>query len=152
MKTSRAIEIVVMGVRGCRVCDGSGLVEVSPDAPTGDCPRCREPEFKYRATGLDPDSQAEVNTAIAKLEADARALWAVRVLDRWAAESRGYHRVRGNWNASLYAVRGEGSCGCQLMSEEGHEGRTFLGSDQDAARIAAAEALVAEDPSLGEGL
>jgi hypothetical protein len=90
-----------------------------------------------------------------QLEADARALKAVRVLDAWAGECRGYYRVRGNWEASLHAVRGvpsDPSVGCQLMSEEGHEGRTFLGATADAARIAAAEALLAEDPSLGEGL
>lgn len=82
MNTRRAIELVVMGVRGCSMCEGSGLVAVSPEAPTGDCPRCREPGYKYRASGRDPDSHAEVNAAIAHLEADARALWAYRVIER----------------------------------------------------------------------
>ena len=87
MNTKQAIEIVVMGIRGCSACDGSGLVTVSPESPTGDCPRCREPGYKYRASGLDPDSRAEVATAIAKLEADALALEALSRIVRRALAS-----------------------------------------------------------------
>lgn len=151
MQTRRAIEIVVMGIRGCRVCDGTGLVEVSPTAPTGDCPRCREPGYKYRASGLDPDSQAEVNAAIARLEADARALKAVRVLDAWAkAQLIGRRCVALPYldgGAMRWRCAPEEN-GCYLDTEK----HWHTADSADAARIAAAEALIAEDPSLDPDL
>jgi hypothetical protein len=78
-----------------------------------------------------------------RLEADARALRAVRVLDRWAGRDPAL-----NW-----IVNGSGWVSCRLIDNNGgtHD-RFFNGPDADAARIAAAEALEAEDPSLGEGL
>jgi hypothetical protein len=79
---------------------------------------------------------------VGKLEADARALWAVRVLDAWASKpglcwklecSHGSYRVT-HWSA--------------YDSEHGLLGG---GPTPDSARIAAAKALMAEDPSLGHG-
>jgi hypothetical protein len=87
----------------------------------------------------------------AKLEADARALWAVRVLDALLARnSRATNcahctltnnPVSGLW--SLVVVR---------YPNLAQRGMRYSGPTADAARIAAAEALVVEDPSLGEGL
>jgi hypothetical protein len=80
---------------------------------------------------------------IAKLQADARALWAVRVLDRWT-------RYEGAQTGRWYVVQ---CCVVVLHAVSrvnpatGSE-RYFDGPTPDAARIAAAEALVAEDPSL----
>lgn len=71
-------------------------------------------------------------------QADARALWAVRVLDALAGRSDGR-----SWRTTHNGQ----SCECMFP---GHVARS--GPTPDAARIAAAEALVEEDPSLGEGL
>jgi hypothetical protein len=76
-----------------------------------------------------------------------RALWAVRVLDRWAektGETASHDTCRkpiGTWWCTVW---------------QGYEGdddaQHYKADSADAARIAAAEALVAEDPTLGEGL
>ncbi len=71
----------------------------------------------------------------------ARALWAVRVLDRWAERDKGkpgaeYPQPYEAENGWFFLLRG----------------RRLWGATLDVARIAAAEALVAEDPTLGEGL
>ncbi len=79
--------------------------------------------------------------------ADARALWAVRVFD---ALGRRLVKVNGPYTGGvspcLIQLGGGFSahwlgCGNQPVRES-----------EDAARIAAAEARVAEDPTLGEGL
>lgn len=69
------LEVVAFGVRGCSACNGEGLVEVSLEAPTGDCPRCN-------GTQDDPGSVAEVKAAIAQLTSDAQALAALRRIVR----------------------------------------------------------------------
>lgn len=83
----------------------------------------------------------QANEAKSQIESDARALWAVRVLDRWAdlEETRSWevYRMRNGWEIELRADQ----------ASSFHQEAT-----PDAARIAAAEALVAEDPSLAEGL
>lgn len=68
-----------------------------------------------------------------KRQADARALWAVRVLDAWqlARPHRGY--MTSPLGVTLYGTA---------------ERATYHDRDPDAARIAAATALVAADPSL----
>jgi hypothetical protein len=88
---------------------------------------------------------------IRKLEADARALWAVRVLDRQLGKLP---------SGSSYELNIELD-GCWIMFRDLH-GDSLDGPwdkalkvdhpHPDAARIAAADELVAEDPSLGEGL
>jgi hypothetical protein len=123
MQTRRAIEIVVMGVRGCRVCEGTGLVEVSSAAPTGDC----------RASGLDPDSQAEVNAAVAKLEADARALWAARVSGAWV--------LAGHSARTACLRRTEAGRLSFATWEDGDDATDHFGPTPDAAHLAAAEAV-----------
>ena len=77
-------------------------------------------------------------------EAGARALWAVRVLDAWCARDDARYIVFGlQWSGKSYY--------CSLRSAAMDKG-TFRAPTPDAARIAAAEALLKEDPSLGEGL
>lgn len=82
-------------------------------------------------------------------EADARALWAVRVLDRKHARLRaergsiytdGPHVVA--LSSGRFVVIFWGSAQYKLDSR----------ATEDAARIEAAEALVAEDPTLGIGM
>ena len=70
----------------------------------------------------------------AKVEADARALWAVRVLDAW------YWRVEG-WEGPTPAPEHCAS-GWFVYLHESH-----WGSDPDAARLAAAEAVFPELPA-----
>lgn len=74
----------------------------------------------------------------------AKALWAVRVLDRW---SKYDGPQRGQWYVCQLGV-----CALHKQPQDIHPPRFFEGPTPDAARIAAAEALVAEDPTLGEGL
>jgi hypothetical protein len=150
MNTQQAIEIVVMGMRGCSRCNGEGLVEVSPESPTGDCPRCRVPGYKYRADGIDPDSRAEVQAAIALLEADARALADVRTLDDW---KRKQPRQR-DWKMHDKVKFGEGPHGCMLYEDREHHGewgKNFDGSSEDEARAKAA-AWVREQKAGAEGV
>jgi hypothetical protein len=108
---------------------------------------------------------------LARFEADARALWAVRVLDAWAERraSRADAGYPEHWSCfpwgDLQTACGERRvrdcvCGdCESLRIQtfrvtlsGDGGQIFDGPTPDAARIAAADALVAEDPSLGEGL
>lgn len=79
------------------------------------------------------------------VKADARALWAVMVLDAWAKK----HMRRA---PSPCFMGASWALSVPIRVPGGSETRTFHGGDADAARIAAAEALVAEDPSLGAGL
>jgi hypothetical protein len=79
----------------------------------------RDGSYGFLGEGPTLTERAALYQAVAKLEADARALWSYRVLARAA-------RARALYNPDWY-----------------------LG---DTCAIAAAEALVAEDPSRGEGL
>lgn len=91
--------------------------------------------------------------------ADARALWAVRVLDAHCRKVNGYtqrlpldtitHKVRPALNAlePAFVCQTVRASNGYVVSQPGGGGAT-----EDAARIAAAEALVAADPSLGVGL
>jgi hypothetical protein len=92
-----------------------------------ECPTCGEPF----------DDPADMRHVVTKLEADARAIWAVRVLDarglRWQCVD--YH--------GPYAVDPSKRYRCEVGTQAAYEAET-----PDAARIAAAEALVAADPSL----
>lgn len=82
------------------------------------------------------------------VEADARALWAVRVLDRWRKQGIGKRR----WTMTeAYDYDGIISAHCCHVAW-GDGDKDYAGDSEDAARIAAAKALVAEDTSLGEGL
>ncbi len=88
----------------------------------------------------------EGERAATRLEADARALWAVRVLDRWAKGSKALE-----WRVTDCSE--QVCCTLQRTVNGGQVADTdYYGPTPDAARIAAAEALVAEDPTLGEGL
>lgn len=82
--------------------------------------------------------------ALEKDRADARALKAVRVLDAWAAK----HASPLGVNSHDIGCSGNGERWAVFIGERKFE---HAGSP-DAARIAAAEALLAEDPSLGDGL
>lgn len=91
------------------------------------------------------DMVRKADDELDRLEADARAIWAVRVLDRGA---RAHNRRPTAPLPCLRDVDG-------LFRHTGEfliEGAAGRFGSEDAARIAAAEALVAEDPSLGEGL
>jgi hypothetical protein len=70
-----------------------------------------------------------------QLEADARALWAVRVLDAWrrAKAERGWS-MPGTQFFAQEAVR-------LFDSEEGPGRQVFRGRTEDAARLAAADAV-----------
>jgi hypothetical protein len=99
-------------------------------------------------TGIEPRAENTFERMVrlerereAKLEADARALWAVRVLDAWQVRYPDNHAF-----ATYIAAHGDWRCGSHSYYQSGN------GKTPDAARIAAAEALVAEDPTLGEGL
>ncbi len=89
--------------------------------------------------GDGPETYAAIRAAL-------RALWAVRVLDRWALSSKRrnvpapsrYKGAPSSVTAEWFCAPTPGTCG--------------FGPTPDAARIAAAEALVADDPTLGEGL
>ena len=98
------------------------------------------PEYTMSSHGL---------AALAVLEADARALWAVRVLDAWRKALHG-RRVEESTHSDTCSL-------CELWDNEQGFGVTefglrvqeaHTGADPDAARIAAATALVAADPSL----
>lgn len=71
-------------------------------------------------------------------ERGARALWAVRVLDEAGRrDRRAYYahpvcKINGSWSVDL------------------GPNKSHVAGDADDARISAAEALVAEDPTLGE--
>ncbi len=70
-------------------------------------------------------------------EADARALWAVRVLDAWL------ETLDGTWRCGRWAANGEHGWRCELLYWKPNKTRskTFKGSDVHAARLAAAEAV-----------
>lgn len=104
---------------------------------TGYCKRCPDRTRCFVNEGCVQDAHE-------KKQADARALWAVRVLDR--AEVKPYG-CRYSW-----AWADGGAVVSLLVTYPSGRGRAFEGAARMAARIAAAEALVAEDPSLGEGL
>jgi hypothetical protein len=86
--------------------------------------------------------EAELHRDARLWRENARALWAVRVLD--AAEQAPYG-CRYTWT---YGVEVK----MLLVTYPSGARRSFEGDTRMAARIAAAEALVANDPSLGEGL
>lgn len=77
--------------------------------------------------------------ALSYLEEDLRALWAVRVLDRWAARGQVPFSTLPNTGTATRDRGAWESFSCERM---------YFGPTPDAARIAAAEALVAEDPTL----
>lgn len=79
----------------------------------------------------------------AKAEADARALWAVRVLDRADPTWRCVPHDTESGYLCMFTVLD------RVMPELGlRVTECFRGDSQEAARIAAAAALVAADPSL----
>jgi hypothetical protein len=88
--------------------------------------------------------------------ADARALWAVRILWRHAAK----HATRHSFGASTSLEGKLHAASSVLVGATGERGgvsrvygRHGLNEAEGlAAMIAAADALVAEDPTLGEGL
>jgi hypothetical protein len=96
-----------------------------------------------------PDDHPDVLRARdAKLEADARALWAVRVLDAWAmrvsmraihVEHYGAAGAHPGWSCRLWLWGSRPDVHC-------------FAAAPDAARIAAAEALVAEHPERPRSL
>jgi hypothetical protein len=103
----------------------------------------RDGSYGFLGEGPTLTERTALYQAVTKLEADARALWAVRVLDAAA-----YHLAR------LCYTRFSAGYGWRTEYEHNHvpvAGHDFSATP-DAARIAAAEALVAEDPALGEGL
>lgn len=71
-----------------------------------------------------------------------RGGWAVRALDAWAAKHKS---IGASWDNKARAGGDNPSPRCTVR---GLEGRYFYGSTPDAARIAAAEALYAEDNTL----
>jgi len=73
----------------------------------------------------------------AKLEADARALWAVRVLDAWAQETHGVWRL----------VNDTGPWGVQWVVSLTDAMTKGCAETPDAARLAAAEAVFPELPA-----
>jgi hypothetical protein len=91
--------------------------------------------------GVNPCSSCDRNReAVAKLEADARAIWAVRVLDAWKRASRVTNVVK-----EFEASNGTVYCVVYGLAETA---RCFEGlSDFDAARLAAAEAVFAGLPA-----
>jgi hypothetical protein len=93
-------------------------------------------------------SCAENVRALTVLEADARALRAVRVLDAKLA------RFPECTSWEVGAIGGEFFVTFTDAQRDSLDGPwdDASGRGPDAARIAAAEALVKEDPSLGDGL
>jgi len=77
-------------------------------------------------------------------QAGARALWAVRVLDAYTRK----HAYPFGENDHTVKCSGTGDVWRVLLGSWEFP----AASTPDGARIAAAEALVEEDPSLGEGL
>ncbi len=102
--------------------------------------RCGPHNSRHECT--DPAArkvQLAKEKAQAQREADDRALWAVRVLDRWSDK---------HLTSDAYSTRkrpGERH-GCMSRSHA----KKYWGDSYDAARIAAAEAMVAQDPTLEE--
>jgi hypothetical protein len=82
-------------------------------------------------------------------KADDRALWAVKVLDKWAKAGPGMREVRTFCSVNQRAATHLYEYGAKSAYHYSPLPGTVY--DPDAARIAAAEALVAEDPTLGEG-
>jgi hypothetical protein len=82
---------------------------------------------------------------------DARALWAVRVLDRWAGLDPKPIVGRSCRGYSIDRLTRPKQWRCRIMGLRPAL-REYLAATPDASRIAAAEALVAEDPTLGENL
>jgi hypothetical protein len=70
-----------------------------------------------------------------RLLADARALWAVRVLDA---------KVRDLGGCNVYWSSNDDTCG--IHNWEDHDGWHMHGQGEDAARLAAAEAVWGELP------
>lgn len=104
-------------------------------------PQCLTCEIRH-------EDRPNLAAAVAKIEADARALKAVRVLDAWAATKRGNRWQLKNYSddvAPAYWV-------VNAYDDEYESECEWAGPAPDAARIAAADALLANDPSLGEGL
>ena len=99
--------------------------------------------------GAQPCVDDAVHAAYDRLAVDARALWAVRVLDAWSdrnpgelSPTTGKRPLRPDVEESgaVHRVAGEY---CVWIGSA-----TYWGPTPDAARIAAAEALIAADPSL----
>lgn len=111
---------------------------------TGYCKRCPDRTRCFVNEGCVQDAHE-------KKQADARALWAVRVLDaRLAGMPDGCGWEVSKCSVGYYVEFTDGT----RAALDGPWDRTLEVDcmTPDAARIAAAEALVAEDPSLGEGL
>ncbi len=70
--------------------------------------------------------------------ADARALWAVRVLDAWADAGEAL-----DGHSTYYSAQGSYRC---IMSGRNVSVRAFEGVTREAARLAAAEAVFPELP------
>lgn len=79
----------------------------------------------------------EPERCLAKLEADARALWAVRVLDAWAEarDGRGQYQLQKliGFGVTTYSVLCTGRDSLDLQHD--------AAATPDAARLAAAEAV-----------
>lgn len=86
-------------------------------------------------------ARAEISASMAKWRADARALWAVRVLDAWADQVPGMREVR----CSKTLTEGSRASVCQLF-EHARGSKYHYGHDRDAARLAAADAIFGELP------
>lgn len=71
--------------------------------------------------------------------------WAVLVLDAWALATDSGGRCPEQWACMPWDNSGPQKWKCCLS---GGGGRIFCGETADAARISAARALVAEDPTL----
>jgi hypothetical protein len=81
------------------------------------------------------------------LRDEREALWAVRVLDAWAGRLPYYRSVIVY--RSKRADLGWQCTAAEGSDEDGYDHRAVeRGATADAARIAAAKALVAEDPTL----
>ena len=77
----------------------------------------------------------------------ARALWAVRVLDAWALRNSGF-AFKTDTAPNDCDTREPWICGVAMSRKHRHLARR--GVSPGAARISAAEALLAADPTLGE--
>ncbi len=81
---------------------------------------------------------SDLGVSVAEIEADARALWAVRVLDAYTVKMPAGYSPPVAMPAELLGQ------GWVVFVEAD----PWFGDTPDAARIAAATALVAADPSL----
>jgi len=105
----------------------------------GTCRRCDAQDAALKLLTEFIDAAAAEQSG-----AESRERWAVRVLDAWeAADEQHYHH---SWASS-------GGCVLLWTPKYQHTARTqekrkYGGPTPDAARIAAAEALYAEDPTL----